>query len=137
MSKMIAGFQGTLIGPAHAEYETARRVWNGMIDRRPALVARCASAVDARAALAFARGEGWPIAIRGGAHNVAGNATVEGGVVIDLSRLKGLQLDRENARPLIFVLPVRAQQSGIGHGRSIARQPTTNGAAGIDSRFLV
>ncbi len=95
MSKTIAGFQGTLIGPAHAEYETARRVWNGMIDRRPALVARCASAADARAALAFARGEGWPIAIRGGAHNVAGNATVEGGVVIDLSRLKGLQLDRE------------------------------------------
>ena len=95
MSKTIAGFQGTLIGPAHAEYETARRVWNGMIDRRPALVARCASASDARAALAFARREGWPIAIRGGAHNVAGNATVEGGVVIDLSRLKGLQLDRE------------------------------------------
>jgi FAD/FMN-containing dehydrogenase len=93
--KTLNGFTGTLVGPDHPQYESARRVWNGMIDRRPALIARCRTAADVKAALAFARGEGLPIAVRGGAHNVAGNATVEGGVVIDLSSMKGLHVDAE------------------------------------------
>ncbi len=89
----VKGFTGTLIAPGHAEYETARRVWNGMIDKRPALIARCRNAEDVRAALAFGREQRLSIAIRGGAHNVAGNATVEGGLVIDLTPMKGLRVD--------------------------------------------
>jgi FAD/FMN-containing dehydrogenase len=86
-------FRGALIAPGHPDYETARRVWNGMVDKRPALVARCADDSDVKTALAFARTEGLPIAVRGGAHNVAGNATVDDGIVIDLSQMKGIRVD--------------------------------------------
>src|SRR5450432_1465292 len=88
-------FAGSLITPDHAEYGSARRVWNGMIDRRPALIARCSGESDVKAALGFARAERLPIAVRGGAHSVAGNSTVEGGVVIDLSGMRGVRVDRE------------------------------------------
>lgn len=88
-------FAGELITPEDPAYEAARRVWNGMIDRRPALIARCAGESDVRVALAFARTLRLPIAVRGGAHNVAGNATVDGGVVIDLSRMKEVRVDAE------------------------------------------
>jgi len=86
-------FAGELIAPGDPAFETARRVWNGMIDRRPALIARCAGEGDVREALAYARAQRLPIAVRGGAHNVAGNATVDGGVVVDLSRMKGVRVD--------------------------------------------
>ena len=88
-------FSGSLIAPGDAEYESARQVWNGMIDRRPALVARCASEGDVKSALAYARAERLAIAVRGGAHNVAGNATVEGGIVIDLSQMKAVRVDAQ------------------------------------------
>ena len=88
-------FAGSLITPDHAEYGSARRVWNGMIDRRPALIARCSGESDVKAALGFARAERLPIAVRGGAHSIAGNSTVEGGVVIDLSGMRGVRVDRE------------------------------------------
>jgi len=91
----LGKFSGTVITPDHPEYETARRVWNGMIDKRPTLIARCTSVADAKAALGFARSERLPIAVRGGAHNVAGNATVDGGIVIDLSRMKGIRVDAQ------------------------------------------
>ena len=86
-------FAGELIGPADEPYETARRVWNGMVDRRPALIARCAGEDDVVAALGFARERELPVAVRGGGHNVAGNAVCDGGVVIDLSALKHIDVD--------------------------------------------
>ena len=88
-------FAGELIGPDHPRYEQARRIWNGMIDRRPALIARCAGEDDVISALRFARARGLPVAVRGGGHNVAGNATCDDGVVIDLSGLKGIAVDPE------------------------------------------
>ena len=88
-------FAGSLITPDHAEYESARRVWNGMIDKRPALIARCSGEADVKAALAFARAGRLPIAVRGGGHNVTGNATVDAGIVVDLSCMKGVRVDRE------------------------------------------
>jgi FAD/FMN-containing dehydrogenase len=65
-------FAGTLIGPADREYDSARRVWNGMVDRRPALIARCANRDDVVSAVRFAREHGLALAVRGGGHNVAG-----------------------------------------------------------------
>jgi FAD/FMN-containing dehydrogenase len=84
---------GDLITPDHAEYDTARRVWNGMIDKRPALIVRCASAADVTAAIRFASESGLPLAVRGGGHNVAGTAVVDDGVVADLSQMREVRID--------------------------------------------
>jgi FAD/FMN-containing dehydrogenase len=88
-------FAGELIGRDHPAYERARRVWNGTVDRRPALIARCHRDADVVAALGFARDRGLPVAVRGGGHNVAGNAVCDDGVVIDLSAMKAIDVDPE------------------------------------------
>ncbi|HVA87539.1 MAG TPA: FAD-binding oxidoreductase [Candidatus Saccharimonadales bacterium] len=90
-------FTGELIGPSSPAYETVRRVWNGMIDRYPALIARCGGVADVAAALRFGREHGLAVAVRGGAHNVAGNATCDNGIVIDLSPMKRIDVN-EDAR---------------------------------------
>ena len=85
-------FDGRLITRAEAEHDVLRRVWNGMIDRRPALIARCLSPADVRTAVKL-RAEGLPISVRGGGHSVAGNAVCEGGLMIDLSAMKDIRVD--------------------------------------------
>src|SRR5215467_13182701 len=85
--------RGELITPADAAYETARKVYNAMIDRRPALIARCHDAADVMAGVTFAREQGLPLAVRGGAHNGPGLGTVEGGLVLDLATMKGVRVD--------------------------------------------
>jgi FAD/FMN-containing dehydrogenase len=85
--------RGVVITPPEPEYDRARRVWNAMIDRHPAAIARCRSAVDVMAAVNFAREAGLPIAVRGGAHNIAGRATCDDGLVIDFSEMKGIRVD--------------------------------------------
>ena len=87
--------RGQLIRPGDGEYEQARLVWNGMIDRHPALVARCADAYDVVEAVNFAREHGLLVAVRGGGHNVAGYATSDGGIVIDLSPMRDVEVDAE------------------------------------------
>lgn len=79
--------------PGTAEYEEARKLWNGMIDRRPALIARCASVEDVVAAVTFGRRHDLLIAIKGGGHNVTGNAMCDGGLVIDLSPMRRVEVD--------------------------------------------
>ena len=85
--------RGTVIQPHDAEYEAARKVYNGMIDRRPALIVRCADVADVIAAVNFARSTGLLTAIRGGGHNGGGLGTCDDGVVIDLSRMRGIRVD--------------------------------------------
>jgi hypothetical protein len=89
----LADFEGRLIGPDDSDYEEARTVYNAMIDKRPALIARCAGAGDVARAVSFARDRGLPLAVRGGGHNGAGLGTCDDGVVIDLSLLKGIEVD--------------------------------------------
>ena len=89
----LADFQGRLIGPDDPDFEDARAVYNAMIDKRPALIARCADAHDVARAIAFARANDLPLAVRGGGHNGAGLGTCDDGVVIDLSGLKEIDVD--------------------------------------------
>jgi FAD/FMN-containing dehydrogenase len=88
-----AALRGPVLAPGEPGYEAARRVYNAMVDRRPALIARCAGADDVRAALAFARERGWHPAVRGGGHSVAGHSVSDGGLTLDLSAMKGVHVD--------------------------------------------
>jgi FAD/FMN-containing dehydrogenase len=89
---------GEVFAAADAGYEGARAVWNAMIDRRPAIIVRCKSAADVMGAVGFARARGLPISIRGGAHNVAGHAVCDNGVMIDLSAMRSVRVDPERRR---------------------------------------
>jgi len=90
-----AGIAGTVIRPEDAAYETARRVHNLGTDRHPSLIVRAASAADVSRTVVFARDAGLELAVRGGSHSLAGHGTSEGGVVLDLSAMKGLHIDPE------------------------------------------
>ncbi|MBR0724151.1 FAD-binding oxidoreductase [Bradyrhizobium manausense] len=90
---LSASFQGQLLMPADEGYDVARKVHNGLVDKRPALIARCHGVADVVDAVALATKLGLEVAVRGGGHNVAGRATIDGGVVIDLSLMKGVRVD--------------------------------------------
>ena len=92
-SALSADMNGEVVDPAHADYHQHRRVFNAMIDRRPALIARCTSAEDVAAAVRFARDEGLPISVYCGGHGVTGNAVCDDGLVIDLRPMNGIQVD--------------------------------------------
>ena len=89
----IGGFTGQLIEPGDAEYDEARRVWNGLIDRQPAAIARCTNASDVAAAIRYARDAGLPVTVRGGGHAVAGLAVRDGGFVVDCAPLRAVSVD--------------------------------------------
>jgi len=93
IDKFRAGFRGELIQPQDAGYEQARKVYNGMIDRRPQLVARCSDVADVMSAVKFAKDSNMLVAVRGGGHNGAGFGVCDGGLVIDLSRRRGIRVD--------------------------------------------
>src|SRR5688572_13539611 len=82
-----------LIAPDDAGYDEARRVWNGMIDRHPALIVPCRGVADVVASVRFARIQQLPLSVRGGGHNVAGFGTCDGGLVIDLSPMRGVRVE--------------------------------------------
>jgi len=88
-----AGFRGEIVGREHTGYAELRKVFNGMIDRRPALIARCTDARDVSAAVNFARDSELPVSVYGGGHNVTGNAVCDDGVTIDLRPMKGIEVD--------------------------------------------
>jgi FAD/FMN-containing dehydrogenase len=100
---LAATFHGELIVPGDERYDGARRVWNGMVDKRPVIIARCTGVADVVAAVTFAKEHGLLVAVRGGGHNVAGNAVCDDGIVIDLSGMKGVRVDPDagtaRARP--------------------------------------
>ena len=86
---------GSVLVPDHPDYDAARAVHNGLVDRKPALIVRARSDQDIMAALAFARSGGFEVSVRGGGHNVAGRAVTDGGVMIDLAEMKNITLDPE------------------------------------------
>src|SRR5688572_17920135 len=88
-----ASVGGQLLRPGDDGYDAARRIFNGMIDRYPALIARCQTTGDVSKAVRFAREHGLVVSVRGGGHNVAGNAVCDGGLMIDLSLMTGIRVD--------------------------------------------
>lgn len=94
LDSLTAAFRGPLVTPADPDYDRARRVWNAMVDRRPAVVARCTGPADVVAAVSFARDHDLVTAVRGGAHSAAGKGTCDDGIVIDLSLMNGVRVDR-------------------------------------------
>jgi FAD/FMN-containing dehydrogenase len=93
VGELSGTFSGQLLRPLDAGYDEARRVHNGLVDKRPALIARCRGVADVVDAVNLTRKLGLEVAVRGGGHNVAGRATIDGGLVIDLSPMKGIHLD--------------------------------------------
>ena len=95
LNTLIAQVRGPVLRPGDAGYDTARHVWNAMIDRRPALIVRCTGSADVQAAVRFAAAHGLLVSVHGGGHNVAGTAVCEGGLMIDLSLMRGIHIDPE------------------------------------------
>ncbi|CAN5324795.1 FAD-binding oxidoreductase [soil metagenome] len=93
--------KGEIIRPTDGKYDEVRTIWNAMIDRRPALIVRCAEANDVPPALAFARRHGLQLSIRGGGHNIAGNALCEGGLLLDFSTMRKVRVDAEKRRAYV------------------------------------
>jgi FAD/FMN-containing dehydrogenase len=125
---------GQLIRPDHAEYDEARKIWNAMIDRRPALIARCQGVEDVQLVVGFARRHGLLLAVRGGGHNIAGTAVCEGGVVLDLSAMRAVEVDprtriaRVEAGALLGDLDGATQAHGLATPLGIN---STTGIAGL------
>jgi FAD/FMN-containing dehydrogenase len=92
IEELQGSLRGSVLLPGEPAYDQARTIWNAMIDKRPALIVRCAGAADVRTAVDFARKHGVPLAVRGGGHNIAGSALVNDGLVIDLSGMRSVQV---------------------------------------------
>jgi FAD/FMN-containing dehydrogenase len=115
-ASLAAGFKGQVLESGDADYEEARKVHNGLVDKRPALIAQCNAVTDVIAALGAARKLGLEFSVRGGGHNVAGRATVDGGVMIDLSPMNGVVVDPK-------AKTVRAQGGATWAHLNAATQP--------------
>lgn len=119
VESLRGALRGDVIDPAHDAYDTARRVWNARFDRRPGLIARPADAADVATAIRFARDHGLELAIRSGAHSGSGHSTTDGGLVIDMSRMRGVTVDpvqrvaRANGGALLGELDIAGQAHGL------------------------
>jgi FAD/FMN-containing dehydrogenase len=134
ISTLASSFSGVLLTPGDAGYDEARQVWNGAIDRHPALIARCATVADVVAALRHARERGLLVAVRGGGHGVAGLAVCDDGLVIDLSPMRGIAVDpaartaRAQAGVLWGEMDAATQEHGLATVGGIV---THTGIAGL------
>jgi FAD/FMN-containing dehydrogenase len=134
LSELERAFAGELVGPEDPAFDEQRRVWNGSIDRSPALIARCASAEDIVGALRLARETGLLVAVRGGGHSFPGSSVCDGGIVIDLGAMKGIRVDpdartaRAQAGVLLGELDRETQAHGLAAPAGIV---THTGLAGL------
>jgi len=98
LAELRSGFDGEIIAPSDAAYDAARRPWNATVDRRPALILRPRGTADVVAGIRFARAQGLEIAVRGGGHSASGQSTTSGGLLLDLSLMRAVRVDRERRR---------------------------------------
>jgi FAD/FMN-containing dehydrogenase len=132
--ELRTAFSGWILEPGDDGYEDARRVHNGMVDRRPALIAQCRNTADVVDALAHARASGLDVCVRGGGHNVAGRAVVDGALMIDLSPMRGIHVDpgRRTVRAQGGVLWKELNRETAAHGLAVTGGAiSTTGIAGL------
>ncbi len=101
MEKLKQKVTGQIIQPQDPEFDETRKIWNGMIDRRPAVIVQCGQAADVPHAIGFARENGLEISIRGSGHNIAGNSVCDNGLMIDFSKMKDVRVDAERKRAYV------------------------------------
>ncbi len=123
--------KGRVILPADKEFDETRQIWNGMIDRRPAAIVRCAAADDVAPAIAFAREKGLDISIRGAGHNIAGNALCEGGLTIDFSGMKSVRVDAAKKRAHVDPGATLANLDEAAQAHGLATPVGINSTTGI------
>ena len=123
-----ASLRGELLSASEDGYDTARKVWNGMIDKRPALIARCAGAADVIQCVRFAREHDLLVSVRGGGHNVAGNAVCDGGLMIDLSPMKSIRVDPVGRTARGYK---RAGSASFSTSQGSTRREETDSASGF------
>ncbi len=134
LNALGTGIQGTVLTPASAGYDAARTLWNAMIDRHPAAIVQCTTPDDVAAAVGLAGRRNWLVAIKGGGHNIAGNAACDGGLMIDLSPMQAVHVDpitrtaRVEAGATLGVMDRETQKFGLATPLGIN---STTGVAGL------
>ena len=134
LAEFEAGFRGQVVGRDDPAYDEHRKIWNGSIDRRPALIARCAGVADVISAVKFARQHGLPVAVRSGGHSFPGLSVADDAFVVDLAQLKGVRVDpvertaRVQAGVLLGELDRETQPFGLAAPSGIV---THTGVAGL------
>jgi FAD/FMN-containing dehydrogenase len=124
-------FRGDVLLPGDDAYEGARQIWNAMIDKHPALIVRCTTTSDVVLAVNFARNNGLLLAIRGGGHNIAGNAVCDDGIVIDLSRMKSASVDPAARRVMIEGGATLADLDAATQAHALATPLGINSTTGV------
>lgn len=123
--------KGEVVLPTAPTYDEVRQVWNAMIQRRPALLVRCAEANDVPAALAFARAQGLELSIRGGGHNIAGTALCDGGLTLDLSPMRRVRVDAKQRRAYVEAGATLAEVDGATQAHGLATPLGINSTTGV------
>jgi FAD/FMN-containing dehydrogenase len=136
ISRLESRLQGELVWPGDADYESERTVWNVAVNRRPAVIVRAVDAEDVIAAVDFARGQGLSVAVRSGGHSNAGLGTCDGGVLIDLSRLKQIDIDPVSRRARIEPGLTWAEVASAAHAHGLALTSGNSGSVGVGGLLL-
>src|SRR5512145_3452454 len=132
----LAAIKGKVILPEDADYDEVRKIWNAMIDRRPAVIVRCAEADDVPQAIRHARDHGLEISIRGAGHNIAGNAVCDGGLMIDLSAMKQVRIDAAKQRAYVEPGATLADFDAAAQASGLATPLGVNSTTGISGLTL-
>jgi len=131
LSTLRAEIAGPVLTPADSDYEQARRIWNGMIDRRPALIVQCTRTEDIQRALRFARMRDIEVSVRGAGHNIAGNALCEHGMMIDLSAMRAVEVDAPARRAWVSPGATLADVDAATQAHGLATPVGINSTTGI------
>lgn len=131
IEELKGGFKGELLLPSDGAYESARTIWNAMIDKRPAVIARCATTSDVVRGVNFARDNGLLLAVRGGGHNIAGHAMCDDGFVVDLSQMKAASVDPATRRVTIEGGATLADLDAATQAHGLATPTGINSTTGV------